>query len=71
MNMDWLLHARAEALHRAADRAGTTGRTERELALRERESAVRWESGRRWAARREAAQARTVPAPARTGRSPR
>jgi len=66
VNMDWLLHARAEVLHRAADRAGTAGRTERELALRERESAVRWESGRRWAARRETAQARTVPA--RTGR---
>jgi len=66
VNMDWLLHARAEVLHRAAERAGTAGRTEQELALRERESAVRWESGRRWAARRETAQARTVPA--RTGR---
>lgn len=68
MNMDWLLDARAEILHRAADRAQAARLPALERRLRGRETAMRFEAGRRWDARRQAAPVRSTPA-ARTPRS--
>jgi hypothetical protein len=57
----WLLHAQAEALHRAADGSRAAGLRGLETRLRGRETGVRFEAGGRQAAREQAAQVPGTP----------